>query len=79
MLGLGSWLRNVGRHADAIRTLTTAVSEFPADAALPAFLALALHSHGDHTQAMTTLLDLVLKHAPIGQYARALRQYRDTL
>jgi hypothetical protein len=28
---------------------------------------------------MTELLDLTIKYAPVGQYSRALREYRDSL
>jgi tetratricopeptide (TPR) repeat protein len=79
LLGLGSSLRNVGRHEESVRVLRAAASEFPENAALRAFLALALHSHGEGRQAMVTLLDLVLRYAPVGQYGRALGQYRDLL
>ncbi len=30
-------------------------------------------------QAVIELLDLVIEHAPVGAYARALREYRDSL
>jgi tetratricopeptide (TPR) repeat protein len=79
LLGLGSSLRNVGRHEESVRVLRAAVAEFPEPAALRAFLALALHSHGEGRDAMVTLLDLVMRYAPIGQYARALGEYRDLL
>lgn len=79
LVGLGSFLRNVGRHEDSVRILTEALAEYPGDAALGAFRALALHSQGNHTHAVTTLLDVVLQHAPVGQYQRALSWYRDEL
>jgi tetratricopeptide (TPR) repeat protein len=79
LLGLGSSLRNVGRSADAVRVLTSAVSEYPDDAALAAFLGLALYSSGDARAAVVALLDVTIRHAPIGQYARALKLYRDAL
>jgi tetratricopeptide (TPR) repeat protein len=79
LVGLGSSLRNVRRYADAIAVLTRAVREFPEDASLAAFLSLALYSGGDVRSAMVTLLDVVLRHAPVGEYARALSFYRDQL
>jgi tetratricopeptide (TPR) repeat protein len=79
LLGLGSSLRNVGRHDDAVATLERAVAEFPDDAALRAFLSLALYSKGNKRAAMVELLDLTIKYAPVGQYSRALRGYRDSL
>src|SRR3954452_17597105 len=66
LLGLGSSLRNVGRHEEAVRVLKGAGGEFPDHAALRAFLALALHSYGDGRDAMVTLLDVVMRYAPIG-------------
>jgi tetratricopeptide (TPR) repeat protein len=79
LLGLGSSLRNVGRHEEAVRVLRAAAGEFPEQAALKAFLALALDSHGEGRAALVTLLDVTLRYAPIGPYARALAQYRDQL
>jgi tetratricopeptide (TPR) repeat protein len=79
LLGLGSSLRNVGRHEESARVLRAGVAEFPEQAALKAFLALALHSHGEGREALVTLLDLVMRYAPIGAYARALGEYRDVL
>jgi tetratricopeptide (TPR) repeat protein len=79
LLGLGSSLRNVGRHEEAVRVLRAAVAEFPEHAALKAFLALALHSYGEGRQAIVALLDLTLRYVPLSGYARALGEYRDLL
>jgi ADP-ribose pyrophosphatase YjhB (NUDIX family) len=79
LVGLGSSLRNVGRPAEAVRLLKLAVEEFPGDASLVAFLSLAHHSAGQGAEAVALLLDLALRHAPIGEYARALSGYRDAL
>jgi tetratricopeptide (TPR) repeat protein len=79
LLGLGSSLRNVGRNEEAVRVLRAAVAEFPDQAALRAFLALALHSQGEGREAMVALLDLTLRYAPVGRYARSLGEYRDLL
>jgi tetratricopeptide (TPR) repeat protein len=79
LLGLGSSLRNVGRADESVRLLRAAVGEFPEDAALRCFLGLALHSAGEGRQAMVALLDVALKHAPVGRYMRALGEYRDRL
>jgi tetratricopeptide (TPR) repeat protein len=79
LIGLGSSLRNVGRLDDSVHVLSAAAAEFPDDAALLAFLALALYSRGDARAATQALLDLVLRHAPVGEYRRALARYRDTL
>jgi hypothetical protein len=79
LLGLGSSLRNVGRAADAVTVLRGACEEFPGDAPLAAFLALAEYSSGDARGAVAKLLGLVLRHAPVGEYGRALALYRDRL
>ena len=75
LLGMGSTLRNLERLDESVATLKQAVEEFPDDAALPAFLALTLWSRGDTSEAVATLLELVIRHAPIGQYERALAEY----
>src|SRR5258706_6759283 len=79
LLGLGSSLRNVGRYDESVKVLRAAVAEFPDHAALRAFFALALHSRGEGREAMVVLLDLALRYAPVGNYARALGEYRDRL
>lgn len=79
LLGLGSSLRNVKRNEDAVVILRRAVSEFPGDANLRCFLALALHSAGRNTESVATLLDLALEHAPVDDYRRALTHYAGEL
>ena len=79
LLGLGSSLRNVDRSAESVEVLRAATSEYPDHPALRAFLGLALYSHGDSREAVVTLLDLVLAHAPVGHYGRSLGEYRDQL
>lgn len=75
LLGLGSTLRNLGRLEESVATLQSAVEEFPDDAALPAFLALAFWSRGDAAEAVSTLLEVAIRHAPVGQYERSLSRY----
>ena len=79
LLGLGSSLRNVGRHREAVSTLRAAVAEFPDHTALRTFLALALYSHAEYDDAVATLLDLVLRHAPLEGYGVALADYRNEI
>lgn len=79
MIGLGSSLRNVGRAADGVEVLARAADENPGDAAVEAFLALALLSAGRSVDAVRTLLGSVLRHAPVGEYARSLGAYRAAL
>ncbi len=78
-VGLGSSYRNVGRYADSVRILESAVKEWPEDASLPCFLALALTSAGRSDEAVSVLLELALRHAPVDEYRRALRLYSDEL
>ncbi len=82
LVGLGSTLRNVGRADDAVARLAEATAEFPDDAALRAFLALALHSAGHPTLALATMLEAGLAAARpdgFGPYARALVEYQAEL
>lgn len=77
LLGFGSTLRNCGRADDAVAVLAAAVLEFPDDAALRAFLALALHGAGHPALALATMLDAGLATAPtaFAPYRRALGDY----
>lgn len=83
LVGYGSTLRNVGRIAESIEHLTAAAAEMPDVAALPAFLALSLHSAGRHGEAIVAALDAVLRtnatSNALDGYERALRHYRDEL
>jgi predicted Zn-dependent protease len=77
---LGSSLRNIGEHAEAVRVLSDACRAFPQHRALRAFLALALVSNGQSTDAVAELLDLLLTNpGPVEAYSRSLRYYADTL
>src|SRR5215208_3103540 len=51
MLQLGSTLRNLGHHAEAVELLARARAEFPDDVALVGFHALALVSAGNAERA----------------------------
>jgi tetratricopeptide (TPR) repeat protein len=82
LVGFGSTLRNVGRAEDAVARLTEATAEYPDDAALRAFLALALHSTGQSSLALATMLEAALTAARpdgFGRYQRALREYQREL
>lgn len=73
-----STLRNLGRAGEAVEILRTASRRFPHDAAVTAFLALALSSNGNHPAAVRELLELVLDRVDdpsLRQYARPLRAY----
>lgn len=83
LVGYGSTLRNVGRIAESVERLQAAVAEMPEVAALPAFLALSLHSAGRHDEALVAALDAVLRTnaatSTLDGYERALRYYRDEI
>ncbi len=83
MLGYGSTLRNVGRLDEALAVLGQAVEEFPDYPALHAFLALALHSAGEHRAAVATLIGVALDLAEgtpaLDGYERALAHYHQAL
>ncbi|MEV3857343.1 tetratricopeptide repeat protein [Streptomyces sp. NPDC050095] len=82
LLGLGSTYRTLGRHAEAVATLSAAVAEFPEDNALKTFLAMALYNVGRAHDGMRLLLtvlaatstdpDLVAYRPAIEHYARDL-------
>lgn len=79
LLGLGSSLRNVGRHDESVRVLQGAVDEFPDQPALRAFLALSLESAGRPKEALHAALGVVLELTELDGYAPALEGYRHEL
>jgi hypothetical protein len=82
LLGFGSTLRNVGRAEETVARLTEATVEYPDNAALRAFLALALHSAGRTDLALAAMLQVALQvtrpHG-FGPYSRALAEYQAEL
>jgi tetratricopeptide (TPR) repeat protein len=82
LLGLGSSLRNVGRHTESVELLTGACERFPDDAALRLFRALSLASAGRCDEALgdTILLAAAQIDRPeIHRYRRALDLYAEEL
>lgn len=79
LLGLGSSLRNVGRHHEAVAVLEDACSRFDGDPALRSFRALALASAGSCEHALGDVLLLVAERVELGGYDRALREYAEEL
>lgn len=78
LLGLGSSYRLVDRAADAVQVLEDAVGEFPENAALRVFLAIACHAAGRHGRATGTLLELLAStsaDSSIIDYRRAILEY----
>ncbi len=79
---LGSTLRVVGEHEEAVETLERAVDEFPENRSARVFLALAHYSNGDADLAVSDLLGLLLEtttDADILAYADALDYFKDNL
>lgn len=80
LLGLGSSYRCVGRFAEAEATLRRGVAEYADGSEFVAFLALALHNLGRHSEAAGLLLRLLADTSaaePIRGYSRALRFYAE--
>ncbi|WP_329109114.1 tetratricopeptide repeat protein [Micromonospora sp. NBC_01699] len=81
-LGLGSTYRVLGRYDESLTTLRRALDEFPEDAALLTFLAMALYNVGESRQAVRTLLKVVVAtsgDARVREYRRAIGYYADNL
>ncbi len=81
-LGLGSTYRVLGRYREAVTTLRRGLEEFPADAALRTFLAMALYNVGEPREAVRTLLLVTAAtsgDARVQEYRRAIGYYADHL
>ncbi|WP_329115351.1 tetratricopeptide repeat protein [Streptomyces sp. NBC_01465] len=81
-LGLGSTYRILGRYEEALRTLRRGLAEFPDDAALQAFLAMALYNTGDGREAVASLLRVLAATSAdsrVQQYRRAIEHYAGDL
>ncbi|MEO3873251.1 tetratricopeptide repeat protein [Nonomuraea sp. B12E4] len=77
--GFGSTLRVLGRVDDALETFRRGLLEFPGDAGLRTFTAMALHNAGRSGEAVTTLLKVVAESDKAGRYRRAIAYYADNL
>jgi hypothetical protein len=78
LIQYGSTLRNLGRCDDAVAALRRADEQFPGQASVAAFLALALASAGHGDEAVARLIILALDRIADGDlehYQWALRQY----
>jgi tetratricopeptide (TPR) repeat protein len=77
---MGSTLRNLGEFAEAVEVLREATTRFPEHRALRAFYALALHSNGQHAEALAEMIELTLR-APnfYERYTRSLTGYAAAL
>jgi tetratricopeptide (TPR) repeat protein len=79
---LGSTLRVVGEHEDAVTMLEQAVDEFPERNSGRAFLALAYYSNGEVEKSIGLLMSLLLETTSdddILAYADTLDYYKDNL
>ncbi|MGW6022106.1 tetratricopeptide repeat protein [Streptomyces sp. NPDC055099] len=82
LLGLGSTYRVLGRYPEAVTTLRDAAAEFPDDAALKTFLAMALYNTGrahDAMEILLTLLATTSQDPDIATYRRAIEHYAKDL
>ncbi|WP_043615104.1 tetratricopeptide repeat protein [Nonomuraea candida] len=77
--GLGSTFRVLGRYEDALETFRRGLAEFPGDAGLRTFMAMALHNLGRSGEAVSTLLTVIADSDRAGRYERAIRYYADHL
>ena len=78
LVGYGSTLRNVRRLEQSVAILAEASAADPDYAPFRAFLALALHSSGQHALALATMMECLLAvhdGAPLDGFERALGEY----
>jgi tetratricopeptide (TPR) repeat protein len=78
LVGLGSTLRALGEHEEAVEVLEAARAEFPGERMLEPFLALALHNVGRHSEAIELLLTCLAETSAdegVAGYRRALLFY----
>ncbi|WP_433514035.1 tetratricopeptide repeat protein [Nonomuraea sp. CA-143628] len=78
-LGLGSTYRVLGRVAESLATFERGLAEFPGDAGLRTFRAMALYNAGQAREAVSTLLTVVAESDRAGGYARAISYYAANL
>ncbi|WP_409055623.1 tetratricopeptide repeat protein [Streptomyces sp. SYP-A7185] len=82
LLGLGSTYRVLGRYPEAVAVLSDAVAEFPDDAALKTFLAMALYNTGrahDAMEILLTLLATTSQDPGLAVYRPAIEHYAKDL
>jgi len=81
-LGLGSTYRTLGKYAESKKILLEGLSHFPDANELKIFLAMTLYNLGEHHDAVSSLLKVVLDTSAdekIQEYERAIRFYADDL
>lgn len=72
-LGLGTALRKLGRHPEALEIFGAGSRRFPEHAPLRAFLALSTAETGKPREAVVALVEDLLDHHDMGAYTEALR------
>ena len=76
LIGLGNTLRALGQQGKAMHTFRTGRSLFPENREFDAFLALALHDLGKHTEALKLVLETLCETTAdpgLTAYGRTLR------
>jgi tetratricopeptide (TPR) repeat protein len=82
LLGLGSTYRVLGRFELSLATLRRGLEEFSGDAALQAFLSMALYNAGESGEAVRGLLKALAATSAdprVRGYRRAIEYYADNL
>ncbi|WP_219465057.1 tetratricopeptide repeat protein [Nonomuraea rhizosphaerae] len=78
-LGLGSTYRVLGRVAESLETFDRGLAEFPDDAGLRTFRAMALYNAGRAREAVGALLTVIAESDRAGGYRRAIAYYAENL
>ena len=72
-LGLGTALRSLERHQEALEVFSAGSRRFPEHAPLRAYLALATADTGKPREAVVALVEDLLEHHDMGPYTEPLR------
>jgi tetratricopeptide (TPR) repeat protein len=81
-LGLGSTYRILGQYSESKQILLKGLKVFPEAEEMKIFLAMTLYNLGEHREAVSSLLKIVMdttRNADIKNYERAIRFYANDL
>jgi len=81
-LGLGSTYRILGQYAESKKILLEGLKVFPEAGEMKTFLAMTLYNLGEHHEAVSSLLKIIMdttSNANIKNYERAIRFYANDL